>query len=197
MIGWGCNIGWTAISGPQFSLDIYSNSTQPNNATGTMEPKPLWSHIFCSLDPQFQNCNSRMFFMEVVCFDLFQRRESSKPWIVTYFFAKIRFNQIKATFREFHWILFTFFFVSYWSRNIVLGWSKLWMQLHLILAPFKIIYPKYSKHWSYTLAHTINCVCSKMLNHGLNHGLFLSLFKPCHIHWIVLVLVYLNFILEF
>ena len=35
-----------------------------------------------------------------------------------------------------------------------------------------------------TVAHTIDCVCSKMLNHGLNHGLFLSLFKriPCFIH---------------
>ena len=28
-----------------------------------------------------------------------------------------------------------------------------------------------------TVVHTIDCVCSKTLNHGLNHGLFLSLFK--------------------
>jgi hypothetical protein len=63
----------------------------------------------------------------------------------------------------------------------------------------KVIYPKYSKHWPYTVPYTIHCVCSKMLNHGLNHGLFLSLFKliPCHIHWIVSVLAYLNFIFEF
>ena len=56
-------------------------------------------------------------------------------------------------------------------------------------------YPKYSKHWPYTVADTIDCVCSKMLNHGLNHGYFLSLFKliPCPIHWIVCVLAYLNF----
>ena len=27
----------------------------------------------------------------------------------------------------------------------------------------KVIYTKYSKHWPYTLAHTIDCVCSKML----------------------------------
>ena len=40
----------------------------------------------------------------------------------------------------------------------------------------KVIYPKYSKHWPYTMAHTIDCVCSKILNHGLNHGIFLSLF---------------------
>ena len=38
-----------------------------------------------------------------------------------------------------------------------------------------------------------------MLNHGLNHGLFLSLFKliPCPIRWILYVLVYLDFILKF
>ena len=56
---------------------------------------------------------------------------------------------------------------------------------------FKVIYPKYSKHWHYTVAYTIDCVSSKMLNHGLNHGIFLSLFKhiPCPINWIVYVLV--------
>ena len=63
----------------------------------------------------------------------------------------------------------------------------------------KVIYPKYSEHWPFIVAHTIDCVCSKMLNQGLNHGLFLSLFKliPCPIHWIVYVLAYLNFIFEF
>ena len=34
----------------------------------------------------------------------------------------------------------------------------------------KVIYPKYSKHWLSTVAHTIDCVCSKILNHCLNHG---------------------------
>ena len=54
--------------------------------------------------------------------------------------------------------------------------------------------PKYSKYWHYTEAHTIDCVCSKMLNHGLNRGLFLSLFKLilCPTRWIVYVLAYLN-----
>ena len=62
----------------------------------------------------------------------------------------------------------------------------------------KVIYPKYYKHWPYTVAHTIDCVCSKMLNHGFNHGLFLLLFKliPCPIHWIVYVLAYSNFIFD-
>ena len=55
----------------------------------------------------------------------------------------------------------------------------------------KVIHPKYSKHWPYTVAYKIDCVCSKMLNHGLNHGLFLSLFKliPCPIYWIVYLCV--------
>ena len=43
--------------------------------------------------------------------------------------------------------------------------------------PNKVIYTKYSKHLPYTVAHTLDCVCRKMLIHGLNHGFFLSLFK--------------------
>ena len=38
-------------------------------------------------------------------------------------------------------------------------------------------YLKYSKHWLSTVAHTIDCVCRKILNYGLNHGLLFSLFK--------------------
>ena len=47
----------------------------------------------------------------------------------------------------------------------------------------KVIYPKYTKHWPYTVANC-DCVCNKMFNQGLNHGLFLSLFKfiSCAIH---------------
>ena len=47
----------------------------------------------------------------------------------------------------------------------------------------KVIYTKYSKHCPYTVAHTLKCVCSK-INHGLNHGLFISLLKLilCPIH---------------
>ena len=43
----------------------------------------------------------------------------------------------------------------------------------------KVIYPKYPKHWLFTVAHTIDCLCSKILNHGLNIGLLFSLFKFC------------------
>ena len=58
---------------------------------------------------------------------------------------------------------------------------------------------QHRKWGPYTVAHTIDCVCNKMLNHGLKHGSFLSLFKliPCPIHWIVCVLACLNFIFEF
>ena len=51
----------------------------------------------------------------------------------------------------------------------------------------KVIYPKYSKHWTCTMAFT------KFLNHGV---FFLSLFKliPCLIHWIVCVFAYLKVI---
>ena len=55
--------------------------------------------------------------------------------------------------------------------------TSLLFKVQLRNFPLKVIYPKYSKHLSYTLAHTIDCLCSKMLNYGLNHGLFLSLFK--------------------
>ena len=40
----------------------------------------------------------------------------------------------------------------------------------------KVIHTKYSKHRPSTVAHTFECVCSK-INHGLNHWLFISLFK--------------------
>ena len=41
----------------------------------------------------------------------------------------------------------------------------------------KVMFPKYAKHWLFTVAHTIDCVCCKILNHSLNHGLSFSLFK--------------------
>ena len=62
----------------------------------------------------------------------------------------------------------------------------------------KVIHTKCSKHRPSTVAHTFECMCSK-INHGLNHGLFILLLKliNCPIHWIVCVLAYFNFIFEF
>ena len=47
----------------------------------------------------------------------------------------------------------------------------------------KVIHTKCSKHCPSTVAQTFECVCSK-INHGLNHGLFISLLKliNCPIH---------------
>ena len=39
------------------------------------------------------------------------------------------------------------------------------------LFPKLYTYPKYSKHWPSTVAHTIVGVCSKISNHGWNHRL--------------------------
>ena len=85
-----------------------------------------------------------------------------------------------------HFTIFAIFCTNFGMqlkcKNIYLQYtnvSKIGLEL-------KVIYPKYSKHWPYTVASTIDCGCSKMLFHGL----FLSLFKliPCPIHWIVYVL---------
>ena len=40
------------------------------------------------------------------------------------------------------------------------------------LVMIKVICPKYFKHSPYTVAYTIDCVCSKMLNQCLNRGFF-------------------------
>ena len=45
-------------------------------------------------------------------------------------------------------------YVAFWALHI-----NAW----LFFTPLtKVIYTKYSKHWPYTVAHTIDCVCSKM-----------------------------------
>ena len=55
--------------------------------------------------------------------------------------------------------------------------------LHKCWPNTKVIHTKYSKHRPSTVAHTFECVCSK-INHGLNHGLFILLLKliNCPIH---------------
>jgi hypothetical protein len=41
----------------------------------------------------------------------------------------------------------------------------------------KVIHPKYSKDWLSTLAHTIDCVWSNILNNAINHGVLFSIFN--------------------
>ena len=36
----------------------------------------------------------------------------------------------------------------------------------------KVMNPKYSKHCLPTVAHTIDCMCSEILNHGILFSLF-------------------------
>ena len=52
------------------------------------------------------------------------------------------------------------------------SWLEVMYNWNLIDPKIKVINLKYSKHWPYTVAHTINCVFSKMLNHGLNMSYF-------------------------
>ena len=70
-----------------------------------------------------------------------------------------------------------------------------WLYGRLKIIFLFTIWPQFGQSYMsqvlYTVAHIIDCVCSKMLYHGLNHGVFLSLLKllPCHIHWIVLMCI--------
>ena len=41
----------------------------------------------------------------------------------------------------------------------------------------EIAIKKYSKHKLSTVAHTIDCMCIKMLNNGLNHGFIIFIFQ--------------------
>ena len=61
------------------------------------------------------------------------------------------------------WIEKASFYHSFCNWFWVISWLN--QEVHQKLC----VHPKYSKHWLYPVAHTIDCVCSKMLNHGLNH----------------------------
>ena len=53
-------------------------------------------------------------------------------------------------------------------------------------AKTKVIYTKYSKHWHYTVAHTFDCVCSKISNSWFNPWFsfyFSSLYPAPYIEW--------------
>ena len=95
-------------------------------------------------------------------------------------------NNLHVFLLIFSYLLFAQSTTTYILGEIIRGY---WKQNREKMLSMSIL--KYSKHWPYAVAHTIDCVCSTMLNHGLNHGLFLSLFKliPCPIHWIVCMCV--------
>ena len=70
------------------------------------------------------------------------------------------------------------------TRTRVLWFKfKFWFY---ILPLLKVMYTKYSKHWLYTVAHTIECVCSKMNNSWFNPWFlfyFSSLYPAPYIEW--------------
>ena len=86
-------------------------------------------------------------------------------------------------------VLFCMFFVSQMPVTTELKSpppkmeKRLIYELKLTRVRVKVIHTKYSKHHPSTVAHTFECVCSK-INHGLNHGLFISVLKLiiCPIH---------------
>ena len=51
-----------------------------------------------------------------------------------------------------------------WGNCSSLALFMVWLSNTVELSNCKVIYPKYSKHWPYTVAYTIDYVCSKMLN---------------------------------
>ena len=98
-------------------------------------------------------------------------------------------KSIKASFKWFDTPFQSQHFYTFICQQISRTFWPLNYKLLQSLRPSgKVIYTKYSKHWPYTVTHTFECVCSK-INHGLNHGLFISLLKLilCPIHWIVYV----------
>ena len=113
---------------------------------------------------------------------------------------KIQFNSVRQIKRclRFKNVYRLFFCCFYQDYSTLLDHKSFY---DVIVLAGKVIYPKYSKHQPFTVSHTIDCVCSKTLNHGLNHWLFLSLFMliPYHIHTYIelYMLAYLNFIFEF
>ena len=56
----------------------------------------------------------------------------------------------------------------------------------------KVIYTKYSKHCLYTVAHTIDCVCSKINNSWFNpwFSFYFSCLYPAPFYWMVYVLAH-------
>ena len=114
-------------------------------------------------------------------------RDGDISWTMTshgHFFSKwvtSRGHFLRATsLGHFGWLFVDIFGVN--SRGHF-GWHEKSPKIHLF---GKVIHTKYSKHRPSTVAHTFECVCSK-INHGLNHGLFILLLKliNCPIHWIV------------
>ena len=97
-------------------------------------------------------------FIVVVCRAVYTMHFFHQPFFLKYLFQS-----------------FSLIWKNYWKRmqNKFPCWFKLqaptiYIQINRtlrqqVMHPYcKVIYTKYSKHWPYTVAHTFDCVCSKM-----------------------------------
>ena len=98
----------------------------------------------------------------------------------TYFSASVRKNKH----RECSWDS-----IETWMNDLQIGRIK---SISEPFSPFciaaKVIYTKYSKHWLYTVAHTIECVCSKINNSWFNpwFSFYISSLCPApYIEWYI------------
>ena len=97
--------------------------------------------------------------------------------------STIYFKQMRLTIdRESKPLLYPIVNLSNFKKEIIhSGTLTPWCNLPFVEGKLhsltKVMYPKYSKHWLSTVSQTIECVCSKISNRSLNHGLLFSLFK--------------------
>ena len=56
------------------------------------------------------------------------------------------------------------YFLNYLIQVVIIKFQNVFCYQMIVFGDLgKVIYSKYSKHWPYTVAHTIDYVCSKML----------------------------------
>ena len=120
----------------------------------------MWVRIILPEGNLFSQCsqeNGRMFWCLIFWWStrffllLYSLPQSGHVWTCLAFWAFLKTKETKNH----------YFFVS---------WNIMEFETNT-----KVTYPKYSKHWPCTVARTIDCVCSKILNHGLDHGLLFLL----------------------
>ena len=113
-------------------------------------------------------------------------------WHLFNFRLTFLFSQRKTVFRVWFNLLFLVYSKkSLYSKNFLDTYRKfldgcvLLTVYHISISAshgkIKVIYTKYSKHWPYTVTHTIDWVCSKILNHGLNRSFTFQAYTLPHI----------------
>ena len=111
-------------------------------------------------------------------FRIYQLINTANPFLFEWNWAKIDCADSLVDPKRPQW--FWFFHFS-WVKTISFGkFQSLTFEYQILYNEYssifnhssQVIYPKYSKHWLSTLAHTIYCVCSKISNHGLLFSLF-------------------------